>query len=114
MNSIQQGGEQEVNINNPYQMVFMKKTNDVDSIKLEKRTLEENFKNINEVRTGQRDHVSSGSGNGRVNINLEKVNEEDPSLTQKEKVEREKRDKELNEHNALRKKLDVEEVEARI
>ncbi|CAH1422336.1 unnamed protein product [Lactuca virosa] len=113
MASSQQGEELEVNIDNPHQMGFMKKISDADSIKLEKRTLEEKFKNIKEVKTGRRDHVSSGSGKGRVNINLEKVTEEDLTLNQKEKVEREKMYRELDKLNALRQKLDVEEAEAR-
>ncbi|CAH1454442.1 unnamed protein product [Lactuca virosa] len=83
--SSQQRGEPDVNIDSPYQTGFIKKTSDADSIKLEKRPLEEKFKNIKEVKTSQRDHVSSGSGKGRVNINSKKVTEDDPTLTQKEK-----------------------------
>ncbi|CAH1453083.1 unnamed protein product [Lactuca virosa] len=91
----------------------MKKNKEVDSIMLEKKTMDEKFKNIKEFKTGRRDHVSSGSGKGKVNIVSKKVTEEDLTLTEKEKVAREKRDKELDELNALREKLDVEEAEAR-
>ncbi|CAH1423402.1 unnamed protein product [Lactuca virosa] len=91
----------------------MKKTKEVDMIKLEMKTMAEKFKNIKEVKTGQNDHVSSGSGKGKVNIISEKVTEKDLMLTEKERIARENMEKELDELNALREKLDVEEAEAR-
>ncbi|CAH1433987.1 unnamed protein product [Lactuca virosa] len=84
--SSQKGGELEVSLNNLYQTGFMKKTKEVDSIKLKKKTLDEKFKNTKEVKTGRRDNVSSSSGKGKVNIVSEKVTEEDPTLAQKEKL----------------------------
>ncbi|CAH1412094.1 unnamed protein product [Lactuca virosa] len=88
-------------------------TKETDIIRLEKKTLAEKYKNIKEVKTGQRDHVSLGSGKGKLNIISEKGTEDDPVLTETERMAREKRDKELDELNALREKLDAEEAEAK-
>ena len=110
--ALQQGGEKEVNINNSYQ-TDPKETKEAYSIRLEKKTSAEKYKNMKEVKTGWKDHVSLGSGKGNVNIISRKGTEEDLTLTRKEKVEREKRVKELDELNALRKKLDAEETGAR-
>ncbi|CAH1451382.1 unnamed protein product [Lactuca virosa] len=98
--SSQQGGEPEVNLNNLYQTGFMKKTKEADTIKLKKKTLAKKFKNIKEVKIFRRDHVSSRLGKGKVNIISEKVTEEDLTLTETERIAREKRDKELDELNA--------------
>ncbi|CAI9297601.1 unnamed protein product [Lactuca saligna] len=77
-----------------------------------KQTLAEKYKNIKEAKTGRKHHVSSGLGKRDVNVIYEKVTKEDPTLNQKEKVEREKMDKELDELNVLMKKLDAEEAKA--
>lgn len=108
----QQGGEKEVNLNNLYQTGPME-TKDIDQIRLEKKTLAEKYNNIKEVKTGHRDHVSSESGKGKVNIISKKGSEDDPVLTEIERMERQEIDKELDEFNALRENLDAEEAEAK-
>ncbi|CAH1436208.1 unnamed protein product [Lactuca virosa] len=89
------------------------KTKEADTISLENKNLAEKFKNIKEVKTAWKDHVSSRSGNGKVNIVYEKVIEEDPMLIESKRIARQKRDKEHDELNALREKLDGEEAEAK-
>lgn len=73
-------GTQEVNINNLYQ-TGPKETKETDTITLENKTVAEKHKNIKEVKTDRKDHVSSGLGKGNVNIIFEKGTEDDLVLT---------------------------------
>ncbi|CAI9277861.1 unnamed protein product [Lactuca saligna] len=82
----------------------LKKTSEVDAISLEKKTMSEKLKNIKEVKDVRKVHVSSGYGKGKVNIISEEDTKEDPVMTELENEAREKRDKELDELNALKDK----------
>lgn len=108
---VKQGGEPKVNIKDPYQTGFMEKTNDVDRIVLEKKKFSKKMKNMKEVNTCWEVNITFGLGKGKVNIVTEEVIELNPEMTKKEKIENEKRDKELDELISLKAKLDAEDVE---
>ncbi|CAI9279876.1 unnamed protein product [Lactuca saligna] len=69
------------------------------------------MKNMKEVKIGRKINITSGSGKGKVNIIIEEVSELSPELTDKENIEKEKRDKDLDDLNALKENLDAEGVE---
>lgn len=89
----------------------MEKIDDVGRVVLEKKKLSEKMKDMKEVKTGQKVNITSRLGKGNVNIVTKEVSEINPYMNEKEKIKKEKRDKELDELNALRVKLDAEDVE---
>ncbi|CAI9287907.1 unnamed protein product [Lactuca saligna] len=70
---------------------------------------EENLKNP----SGQKDNEASGSGKDKGKIVSEKYTDENPKMTESERAVRKKKDKELDELNALMKKLDAKEAEVK-
>ncbi|CAH1422654.1 unnamed protein product [Lactuca virosa] len=109
--SSKKGGEPKVNIKYPYQTGFLEKTYDVDRVVLEKKKLSEKMKDMKEVKTGRKVNITFELGKENINIVTEEVSELNPHMTKKEKIEKEKRDKDLDELNALKVKLDAEDAE---
>ncbi|CAI9263001.1 unnamed protein product [Lactuca saligna] len=70
---------------------------------------EENLKN----ETDRKDNEASGSGKDKGKGIFGEGNDEDANISKSERVEREKIDKELDEVNALRKKFEAKEAEAK-
>ena len=88
----------------------MEKIDYAGRVVLEKKKLSEKMKDMKEVKTGQKVNITSRLGKGNVNIVTKEVSEINPYMNEKEKIKKEKRDKELDELNALRVKLDAEDA----